>query len=229
MLIIRFKFAKNQLLAVMITIKPLEFNLFSVNTYVISDETNECIIVDPGCNNPSEEQKLQDYISKKGLTPIALVITHYHIDHILGIEFVMNKWGLKPIAHKNGEAFWQNKRMGYEFGVESSKVVEPGTFIDEGDIIKFGNTELEVVYVPGHADGSICLINHSQGFVITGDVLFYGSIGRTDLPTGDFQLLTNGILAKLFSLNDNYVIYPGHGQKSVIGMEKLYNPYVGAN
>lgn len=210
----------------MITVKILTFNLFSVNTYILSDETKECIIIDPGCSNHSEEEKLRDYITNESLKPVAQVITHYHIDHILGIEFVKNTWGLPAIAHAKGNLFWQNKKMGYEFGLDASKIVEPEIFVEEGEKIRFGNSELDVIYVPGHADGSICLINHNQKFVIAGDVLFYGSIGRTDLPSGDFDILKKGISEKLFTLDDNYIVYPGHGQKTVIGMERLHNPYI---
>ncbi len=210
----------------MITVKILTFNLFSVNTYILSDETKECVIIDPGCSNSSEEKELEDYIIEQSLKPVSQIITHYHIDHILGVGFVKHRWGLSAIAHAEGNLFWQNKKMGYEFGLPANKVVEPEIFTEEGEKLKFGNSVLEVVYVPGHADGSICLVNHEQKFVIAGDVLFYGSIGRTDLPTGDYDILKKGITEKLYTLNDDYTVYPGHGPKTEIGIERKHNPYL---
>ncbi len=211
----------------MITLKCMVFNIFATNTYILSDETGECVIIDPACSNASEEEEMARYIESKSLKPVKLIITHYHIDHIQGITFVKNKYGIGPTAHPDGQLFWENaesKIFGY--GLKTSGFFPPDHFVNDGDKIKFGNSELEVIYVPGHADGSICLVNHQQKFVIAGDVLFYGSIGRTDLPTGDFDVLIDGIVNKLFTLDNDYLVYPGHGQKTEIGMEKLNNPFI---
>lgn len=211
----------------MITVKSFIFNLFATNTFVLSDESGECIIIDPGCSKPAEEEELVAYINKKALTPKAQVITHYHIDHVLGIKFVKDTYGIGAIAHPDGSVFWENTGFqGYEYGLKISEILPPDHFVVERDKITFGNSEFEVVEVPGHADGSICLINHPQKMVIAGDVIFYGSIGRTDLPTGNFDVLKENILKKLFTLDDNYVVYPGHGQKTNIGMERLHNPFI---
>lgn len=211
----------------MITIKSLTFNIFATNTFILSDETGECIIVDPGCGKPSEEEELSKYIDSKSLKPVMMVITHYHIDHILGIGYIKNKYGIGATAHPSGKIFWDNiESKATDYGLQKSDILPPDHFINDGGMIKFGNSILEVVYVPGHADGSICLINHEQKFVISGDVLFYGSIGRTDLPTGDFDILRENILSKLFVLDDSYTVYPGHGQKTIIGMERLHNPFI---
>ncbi len=211
----------------MINVKSFTFNLFSTNTFVLSDETQQCIIIDPGCSNPAEEEELFSFIKSKNLKPVAQIITHYHIDHILGIKFIKETYGIGATAHPDGKVFWNVKPgIGNEYGMTSDDIIPPDHFIKEGDKIVFGNSELSVVDVPGHADGSICLINYPQQFVMAGDVLFYGSIGRTDLPTGDFELLKKNILNKLFTLDDNFTVYSGHGQKTNIGMERLHNPYI---
>ncbi|MGE5382470.1 MAG: MBL fold metallo-hydrolase [Omnitrophica WOR_2 bacterium] len=211
----------------MITVKSFIFNLFATNTYILSDETGECIIIDPASSKPSEEEELTEYIKKKSLIPKAQVITHYHVDHVVGIKFVKDTYGIGATAHKDGKIFWENtEKQGYEYGFNTLNILPPDHLVVENDIITFGNSELQVIEVPGHAAGSICLINHQQRFLIAGDVIFYGSIGRTDLPTGDFDLLRENILTKLFILNDNFVIYPGHGQKTHIGMERLHNPFI---
>jgi hydroxyacylglutathione hydrolase len=211
----------------MITIKSFCFNLFGTNTIVLSDETSECIIIDPGCSNPKEEQELSAYISEKSFTPKAQIITHYHMDHIMGISFVKETWGIGATAHPDGKIFWENiSAQGYVYGLNPDMIVAPEHFVKEKDKIRFGNSELDVLLVPGHADGSICLVNYPQRFVIAGDVLFYGSIGRTDLPTGDFQLLRQSIRNKLFMLDDDFIVYPGHGQETDIGTERMHNPYI---
>lgn len=210
----------------MISIRTLTFNLFGTNTYVLYDETGECILIDPACSKPSEEEELSKFIHSKNLTPVAQIATHYHIDHVLGMKFVKSKYGLAPTAHPDGKIFWENSsRVGSEYGFNGDLVIAPDFFINEGDVVKFGNSELRILDTPGHAAGSVCLVNDDQRFVIAGDVLFYGSIGRTDLPTGDFDLLLDSIKNKLFTLNDNFIVYPGHGQKTTIGMERLHNPF----
>ncbi len=211
----------------MINIKCFTFNLFATNTFVLSDETGECIIIDPGCSNPLEEQELSAYINENSLTPKAQIITHYHVDHIMGIRFVKETYGIGATAHHDGRIFWEDfHTQGYVYGLNADMIIAPEHFVKEADKISFGNSEFEVLLVPGHADGSICLVNYAQHFVMAGDVLFYGSIGRTDLPTGNFQLLRQSIQNKLFSLDDNFTVYPGHGAETTIGMERLHNPYI---
>ncbi|MBC8489440.1 MAG: MBL fold metallo-hydrolase [Bacteroidetes bacterium] len=210
----------------MITIEKFAFNPFQVNTYILSDETKECVIIDPGCYEPSEEKMLSQYIASKNLKPVKLLYTHCHVDHIFGTNYIARTYGLKPVIHKAGLPFHTN---GHEharmYGFEIEPVIEPVDFIEDGDIIKFGNSELKVVYTPGHADGSICFINYPQKFIITGDVLFRDSIGRTDFPTGNFDILIESIHNKLFILDDDFTVYSGHGPETSIGYEKVNNPY----
>ena len=211
----------------MIVVQKFVFNSFEVNTYVISGKNRECIIVDPACMTVHEEAELSGYIHDNHLTPVMMVNTHYHVDHILGNTFVFNTYGLKPVAHKNGKLFWEAAReFGSVLGLDIQEVTKPEIFVQEGDVLKASDIELRVLYTPGHADGSISLVNDAQKFVITGDTLFYGSIGRTDLPTGDYDLLKESIEQKLFTLPPEYAVLPGHGPETTIGYEKLNNPFL---
>jgi len=156
-----------------------------------------------------------------------MINTHAHIDHILGNTFVCEKYNLKPEAHIAGLKFYEiAPASGSVFGISVGKVIMPVDFLKEGDIVKIGNFSLKVLYTPGHADGSICLVNEEGSFVITGDVLFRESIGRTDLPTGNLDKLLESIRLKLFTLPDQYIVYPGHGPTTTIGFEKRNNPFI---
>lgn len=211
----------------MIKIKQFVFNSFQENTYIMYDETGECIIVDPGCYEDFEKTQLQDFISNNNLKPVKLINTHSHVDHILGNNFVTDTYGLDLTIHKEGLDFHKSARdHAMVFGLVVEKQVEPKNFIDEGDEISFGNSKLEVLYTPGHVDGHICLLNRKQKFIIVGDVLFQMSIGRTDLPTGSYDLLLQNISEKLMTLPDDFVVYPGHGPETTIGYERKNNPFL---
>jgi glyoxylase-like metal-dependent hydrolase (beta-lactamase superfamily II) len=203
------------------------FNPFQVNTYVIADLSNECIIIDPGCYSKSEKTEFQNFITKNNLRPKYCINTHCHIDHVAGNNFIADTYGLKPIIHSEGLIFLKHlKEKGQFYGFEMEEPVYPEVFLTEGDLIQTQNISLKVIYTPGHADGSICLINNKDEYIISGDVLFYESIGRTDFETGDFEILSDNIHKKLFSLPDHYIVYPGHGTKTSIGHEKNHNPYL---
>ena len=211
----------------MITVKRFPFNPFQVNTYVLFDETKECIIIDPGMQGENEEEELTDYIDANGLKPVLLLNTHAHIDHIVGNQFVAEKYGIPLVSHKHCVGFLTNATTYAEsFGLKMDKVKSIDQFTDGGEEIKFGNSILKVLYTPGHADGSLCFYSEKDDFVITGDVLFNQSIGRTDLPTGNYDLLQQSIWEKLFTLPDNTIAWPGHGPETNIGFEKLHNPFV---
>ncbi len=211
----------------MITVNQLVFNGFQVNTYILSDETKECVIIDAANYDQRENQKLADFIENKGLKPVLHINTHCHVDHVLGGAFVEEKYGLGVSIHPDSNGFIiKAKEQAMMYGFNLNKIANISNFINEGDKIKFGNSELDIIYTPGHAAGSICIISHPDEFVITGDVLFQESIGRTDLPTGDFDLLKNNILTKLFTLPDVYTVYPGHGPETSIGHEKGNNPFL---
>jgi len=210
----------------MLKIKIFSFNPFQVNTYVLYDATGECTIIDAACYGNHEEIQLKTFIEENNLKPVLLLNTHCHIDHLLGNNFVSQTWGLKPMTHKDCIPFLENAvEYGLTFGFEIQKPVMPEKYLSDGQIIKFGNQELKVLEAPGHADGSVCFYHEKENFVIAGDVLFQNSIGRTDLPTGDFDKLIHSIQTKLMVLPDNVTVYCGHGPATTIGDEKRNNPF----
>ncbi len=209
----------------MIFVKNFVFNSFEVNTYILSDETKECIIIDPACYDAAEKKKLTDYIEDNSLKPVRLINTHCHIDHVLGNAFVSEKYKLSTEIHKEGLPLLGNmKGYGMMFGLIVENIPKPDKFIEDNQIINFGKSSLKAIYTPGHADGSLAFYSE-EGFVIVGDVLFYGSIGRTDLPSGNHDRLINNIKNRLFVLPDNTKVYCGHGLETTIGFEKENNPY----
>jgi hydroxyacylglutathione hydrolase len=211
----------------MITIQKFVYNPFQENTYLLFDETLECIIIDPGCYDQTEKDDFAEFIQSNKLKPVKLIYTHCHVDHMLGNNYVCRTFNLKPEIHKKGLPFLVNAhQQGKVYGFDLEKSIEPEKFIEDEEIIRFGKSKLRVVYTPGHADGSICLIGDDQKFVIAGDILFLDSIGRTDLPTGDYDLLTDSIHNRLFILDDDFTVYPGHGPETTIGYEKRHNPFV---
>ena len=211
----------------MLNIKEFTFNPFQENTYILYDSSKECAIVDPGCSNKDEEQKLVDFIESNGLKPVKLLNTHCHIDHILGNHFINTQYNLMPEYHSKETPILEGaKQMSQLYGIAYKESPLAKTFIEEGDKIKFGNTELSILFVPGHSPGHIVFINEEQKVIMGGDVLFYGSIGRTDLPFGDHETLIEMIKKKLFTLNDNYTVYSGHGPKTQLDFEKKHNPFL---
>ncbi len=211
----------------MIQIAAFPFNPFQENTYVLYDETKECIIIDPGCYTPLEQAELSTFIENENLKPFRLINTHCHIDHILGSRYIAERYNLVPEINKiELLVLEQAERAAAMFGIRLEKPPAPGKFIDEKDVIKFGNSELTILFTPGHSPGSICFYNSEQKFVIGGDVLFQGSIGRTDLPGGDFDTLISSIREKLFTLDEDVTVYPGHGPETTIGFEKANNPFL---
>jgi len=210
----------------MLNIKKKVFNDFQVNTYFVFDETGETIIVDPACYGENEEQEFLDFIKENNLNPVKIVNTHPHIDHIIGNEFVKTKFNIKLIGHPAGVEFFNNATtMALALGFQMEECSIPDSYIEEGDVIDFGHSKLDVIYTPGHADGSICLIAKENKTVIVGDLLFAGSIGRTDLPTGNQELLLENIRKKIFNLDNDYKVLSGHGPETTVGIEKETNPY----
>lgn len=208
-------------------IKKFEFNMFPVNCYILSDETNEAVVIDPGCFYDEEKQALKTYINSNGLTIKHLLNTHLHLDHIFGNPFMEREFNVQAEANKLDE-FWleqapQQSRM---FGFQLKEELNPlGKHICDGDIISFGNTKLEAIHVPGHSPGSLVFYCKSENCMFSGDVLFQGSIGRADLARGDFQELKENICSRLFTLPCETNVYPGHGSPTTIGLEKKENPF----
>jgi glyoxylase-like metal-dependent hydrolase (beta-lactamase superfamily II) len=211
----------------MIQIERFSFNTFMVNAYVLYDESGEAAIVDAACYESFEKDGLDDFIRDSKLRVVLSLNTHTHIDHILGNQHVFEKYGIRPEYHKAGLPFFiQAKDIALNFGYTLDELPEPKGFFEDGQIIRFGNSSLKVLYTPGHADGSVCFYSEESNFVITGDVLFKDTIGRTDLPTGDFDLLMQSIRTKLFTLPPGTVVYPGHGPETTIGYEMANNPFI---
>ncbi|TAL58607.1 MAG: MBL fold metallo-hydrolase [Bacteroidetes bacterium] len=211
----------------MIQIQAFTFNPFDENTYILYDDTKECVIIDPGCSNNSEQKELVQFIADEGLKPVKLLNTHCHIDHVFGNAFIAKKYNLGLEIHKDDlQTLHSLPQVSHIYGLNAEESVDPSNFLKEGDQIKFGNSVLDIVFTPGHSPGSICFISHADKFIIGGDVLFYGSIGRTDLPGGDHAMLLSCIRKKLFILGDDYAVFSGHGQKTSIGFEKKHNPFL---
>jgi hydroxyacylglutathione hydrolase len=210
----------------MITIKRFEFNPFRENTYVLSDDTGECLIVDPGCQEPEEQDLLLAHFEENDLEPVKMVNTHCHIDHILGTAFLHDQFKLPFLIHPQEKPLLKASiAQGEFFGLKVQTPPEPTGFLNEGDTVTFGDSMFEVIHIPGHSPGGIVLLNREQQCMITGDVLFQGSIGRTDLPGGDYDNLVNGIREKLLILDPEIRVYPGHGPDTTIGIEKQSNPF----
>jgi glyoxylase-like metal-dependent hydrolase (beta-lactamase superfamily II) len=211
----------------MTIVKQFVFNPYQVNTYVISDETKECIIVDGACSGQDEFNKLNDYIKSEGLKPVLLVNTHAHIDHIIGNYTICNAYNIPLAAHEWCTGFLTHAKIyAQTFGIEMEAVKQTDKYLTEETPVIFGNTTLKVLDTPGHADCSVCFYNEKDRYVITGDVLFKQSIGRTDLKTGNYDKLQASIWNKLFTLPDETEVFPGHGPKTSIGFEKINNPFV---
>jgi hydroxyacylglutathione hydrolase len=211
----------------MILIETLVFNTFQENTYILQDISNECVIVDPGCSSNSEKKAMDDFIKSKGLTPVAVINTHCHIDHILGCEYVQKTYRIPFYIHKlETDLLQATKEYANYFGLTLENTPQPDKYLEEGDEFHFGNSVLAVIHVPGHSPGSICLYSKGDNIIITGDVLFNGSIGRSDLPGGDYYALIKNIKTKLLVLPREVQVFPGHGPMTNIGQEYDTNPFL---
>ena len=212
----------------MLQIHTLVFSPFQENTYLVFDETNECAIVDPGMLTVAEEEKLMQTIDQLGLTPVLALQTHLHLDHVFGSRFVFEKFGLAPKAHP-ADAFLLEGIQTYarQFGFEMKEnPPQLDGFLRDNDEVVFGHTTLRVIHVPGHSPGGIVFYNAEASVLLAGDVLFRGSIGRSDLPGGNQHELIEGIQAKLMVLPDEVQVYPGHGPATNIGYERANNPFL---
>lgn len=205
----------------------LTFNPFQENTYILHDDTNECVVIDPGCYEKQEREQLQRYIEENNLKVVRLLNTHCHIDHVLGNKFVADTYQVGLEIHPEDEQTLRAiPAYAPTYGFHKYEEVLPTAFLKEGDVVKFGNTELQVLFTPGHAPGHVVFYNGTEKVCIGGDVLFQNSIGRTDLPGGDFDTLINSIRIKLFALPDDVTVYPGHGPETTIGHERNNNPFL---
>lgn len=207
-------------------VESFVFNPFQENTYVLYDETKECVVIDPGCNEPEEKHELTSFIESNDLKVKLLLNTHCHVDHVLGNDFVKEKYKVDFLIHTSDLPVLKAvKAYAPSYGFFNYREAEPDRFMKEGDLISFGNQKLSVLFVPGHSPGHVAFYNEKSKTVIAGDVLFYNSIGRTDMPGGDYDTLIASIHEKLFTLPDDVTVFPGHGPETSIGFEKKTNPF----
>ena len=211
----------------MISVQSFTANPYQENCYVLFDESKDCVIIDPGAYTSQEQNELSRFIESGKLTPVKLLNTHCHIDHVLGNAFVHSLFGLLPEFHKF-ELEVLHAIPGYapQMGIRYELSPLPEIFLSESGKIAFGQSELELIFAPGHSPGHLCFHSPVDNFLIGGDVLFYQSIGRTDLPGGNHQQLLGSIKHKLFNLPNDCVVYPGHGPSTQIGFEKAHNPFL---
>ncbi len=210
----------------MLKIESFIFSPFQENTYVAFDETGEGMILDPGCYEQQEQLTLSEFISKNNLRITLAINTHCHIDHVLGNQFVKNKYKI-PLAIPEGEkaVYGAVKAYASNYGFPNYQEAVVDQYIKMQDTIEFGNTRFEVLLVPGHSPGHLAFYHSDSKICLGGDVLFQGSIGRTDLPGGDYQTLITSIHEKIFSLPDETIVYSGHGSPTTVGQEKKTNPF----
>ena len=209
-------------------VKTFVFNPIQENTYIVWDDTKECIVIDAGNLSAREDKMLAEFIEEQGLKPVLAVNTHCHFDHILGVEFLKMTYGVKFAASSADLPLLKSGRAsGAMFGMELGALPE-AIDIDLAEVgeVRFGNTVLRVIPTPGHTPGCVSLLHEESKTFFTGDTLFRESIGRTDLPGGDYPTIIKSILGSILPLGDEVTIYPGHGDKSSIGHESLYNPFV---
>ena len=211
----------------MLQIKVLTFNPVEENTYVLYNEANECIIIDPGCYFDREKEHLKSFIENRELQPKILLNTHCHLDHVFGNKFISEAYQLTLQIHpKEEELLKMAPASGLMFNLPFDNYKGELIFIKEGEIVSLGDDRLEIIHAPGHSPGSVCFYCEKQKFIIGGDVLFYNSIGRTDLPGGNHNDLVTNIKEKLFKLPADVKVYPGHGPETTIGEEIKSNPFL---
>jgi glyoxylase-like metal-dependent hydrolase (beta-lactamase superfamily II) len=202
------------------------FSPFSENTYVIWSEQKQCLIVDPGCYNATEEIMLENFIADMNLKPIALLNTHGHIDHVFGNDFVKNKWNIPMFMHEADLMLLERaKEMAALWNLKFTPSPLPDFGFTHGETLELGDMQFELRHVPGHAPGHFVFVFHDEKTVFCGDTLFQGSIGRTDLPGGNHDLLISSIRTQLFTLPDDYTLLSGHGPATTVGSERMHNPF----
>ncbi len=211
----------------MSSIKTFTNSLIGENTYIVYDKTGECAIIDPGMYTAFDQNAVVNFIRNNDLKPVLLLNTHCHYDHVFGNKFIFDNYGLKPQFHKGElEVLLAAPAWTTEMGLDYDMSPLPDVYLPETGVIKFGQTTFELIFAPGHSPAHLCFYNLKDKYLIGGDVLFRNSIGRTDLPGGNHQLLIDNINKKLFTLPDDCTVYPGHGTETTIGYEKRNNPFL---
>jgi len=211
----------------MIRIKKFVVNPFGENSYVLSDETMEALVVDAGFYFQEEREQLIHYLTENGLKPVRLVNTHCHFDHVMGVDFIRQKFGIPFECHAE-DAFWLTlaSAQSRSFGISMENPAAADGTITEGESVMFGRSPLRIIHVPGHSPGHVAFYAEQEHFLLAGDVLFSGGIGRSDLPGGNYARLMQSITEKLLVLPPETTVYSGHGTETSVGWEKTHNPYL---
>jgi len=211
----------------MIHLYSFVFGPLEENTYVLYDETGECIIIDPGCYDDKERKELVGFIQAKNLKPVRLINTHTHLDHILGNHFVSKQFKLLPEYHEFEQPIIRYApEFANNFGIDYDLSPLAETFLIPGETLKFGKSEMDILFTPGHSPGSLSFYSQPDALLIAGDVLFKSSIGRTDIPFGDYDQILRSIKTVLGPLPPETKVYPGHGISTEMGYEMDTNPYL---
>lgn len=208
-------------------IKSFCFNPFSENTYILYNDALEGILIDPGCSNAAEREELKNFINVTGISLKRLLLTHAHIDHILGLSFIYQQYGLLAELHFGEVSVFESADfIAKMYGVPYEKTTYSTNYLVDNQLINLGTEQLSCILAPGHSPASLCFYHKEKNFVIAGDVLFDGSIGRTDLPGGNHDTLITSIKTRLYPLGNQVMVYPGHGGATTIGQERLTNPFL---
>lgn len=213
----------------MLNIKKLVFNPLCVNTYVLYDDAGNAAILDPGMTVGEEYDQLTAFIEESGLKVCCIANTHPHIDHVLGNAWCRSTFNAPLLMHEAGlPVYAKAYAYGVAFGFPSSpeQFPKPDGFFTEGELLTFGEQSLQIIYTPGHCAGSVCFYDPEAKALFSGDLLFAGSVGRSDLPTGDANEVTRSLKEKIMLLPDDTVVYPGHGPATTIGKERVRNPFI---
>ncbi|WP_353150873.1 MBL fold metallo-hydrolase [Chryseobacterium sp.] len=210
----------------MLQIQGFVFNFASENTYIIYNENKNAWLIDPGNMNAQETQAIDNFIKDKGLNIQKILLTHAHIDHVLGLQWAVNTFKVPVNMHQEDQDVLDMlQASGIRFGMSIDPVKVDIEYVKEGDELDLDGEKFKIYHVPGHSPGSVVYHNENQKFMISGDVLFEGSIGRTDLYKGNYEQLIEGIKTKLFILDGDTQVFSGHGNPTTIGFEKQYNPF----
>jgi len=211
----------------MLKLKKFVFNPFQVNTYLLYAEDKEAMIIDPACSDPGEKLQLREFINEEQIKLKAIINTHCHVDHLLGVEFIRKEYDIEFLCAEEEQFLIDSSEAQADFfGLPLTKPSAPDRYISESDSLDIGGTAIKIFKIPGHSPGSLAFYIEEANMLFSGDVLFSGSIGRTDLPGGDYQELVKGIQSKILKLDDRIDVYPGHGPPTTIEREMLTNPFL---
>jgi len=209
-----------------VEVKKFVFNPFMENTYVVYDGQGDCVIIDPGCYTPEEEHEILDFIREKKLQPVHVLLTHAHLDHVSGTPFFFREFGLSPLLHPADREVYESVPSQGEIFSFPVKELPPVQDLPEEEVL-FGDTSLQVIHLPGHSPGGVAFFHPATRLLFSGDILFNGSIGRTDLPGGDYDLLVNSIAEKIIKrLDPGTIVFPGHGPETTLENETRTNPFL---